>query len=100
MNLAVVFASDIAQGIAISQLKILGLNHDDFVMPAPEDTRDKWIAREERRRTAWCVIMLDSVAAAINGRAKPFEEHDLKMFLPSDDVAFELAVGNVSDRGE
>ncbi|TIA93608.1 hypothetical protein E3P99_00007 [Wallemia hederae] len=85
-------------GIAISQLKILGLNHDDFVMPAPEDTREKWIAREERRRTAWCVIMLDSVAAAINGRAKPFEEHDLKMFLPSDDVAFELAVGNVSDR--
>lgn len=44
--------------------------------------------------------MLDSVAAAINGRAKPFEEHDLKMFLPSDDVAFELAVGNVGNRGE
>ncbi|TIA97750.1 hypothetical protein E3P89_03698 [Wallemia ichthyophaga] len=85
-------------GIAISQLKILGLNHDDFVTPAPENTREKWISREERRRTGWCVIMLDSVAAAINGRAKPFEEHDLKMFLPSDDVAFELAVGNVGNR--
>ncbi|TIB93879.1 hypothetical protein E3Q19_00730 [Wallemia mellicola] len=85
-------------GMAISQLKTLGLNHDDFVLPAPEDTREKWIGREERRRTAWCVIMLDSIAAAINGRAKPFEEHDLKVFLPADDVAFELAVGNTSNR--
>ena len=87
-------------GIALSQMKILGLNHDDFTNVSDDNirNRDDWINKEERRRTAWVVIMLENTASAINGRAKPFEEHELKIFLPIDDVAFELAVGNVSNR--
>jgi hypothetical protein len=67
-------------GMAVRMAQVIGL----FQEPGTAQTREEFIAAEERRRTAWTCFLMDSLLSGGKGRRRTLGADDMQIQLPCD----------------
>ncbi|KOS19519.1 putative transcriptional regulatory protein [Escovopsis weberi] len=74
-------------GMAMRMCQIMGLLEESpTVNPTP--TREEFIEREERRRTAWTCFLMDSLLSGGRGRERSLSAENMHIQLPCDSSCF------------
>ncbi|KAJ3041018.1 hypothetical protein HK097_002401, partial [Rhizophlyctis rosea] len=84
-------------GMAIRMAQELKLNVEpEFEEAYASANRLSWLERETRRRLWWCCFVLDRYAGAAADRSMIINEKDCKVYLPSNEYAWN-SVNEVND---